>query len=197
MKRVTWAAVLSVVVAALALQAACGNNATRSSPGDCASASPVVDAALLAFLSKARLVHREADSAEEKNDYNKAIASLEKLTKGATPNTSQPSPEVREVLADTWARLAQLRTKNGQLNEAINDAESGLKLVPESNYFRGHLLEVLGAVELKRADAAEKAGNQQEASRAKARALEVSAEALKIQEQVISRSLENKPGGNK
>ena len=75
---------------------------------------------------------------------DKAIAPLDQLVTGAVPPGNPP--EVREVLADTYARLAELRARRGDFERADKDVTSGLGFAPEKTYFHGHLLEVRGLI---------------------------------------------------
>ncbi|MFO0659335.1 MAG: hypothetical protein U0165_05830 [Polyangiaceae bacterium] len=115
--RVALAALSGVVSASLLVAAAWSlpgcdpAQQQKSTPCACESASPVVDASLMAFLSRARVLHREADAAETEHDVPKAIAALERIVNSPLPNGSAPPPEAREVLADTQARLAELRAE--------------------------------------------------------------------------------------
>lgn len=184
----TGALVAAAIVVAVGSMPACDPaGGTPSSPCACESAAPVVDASLLAFLSRARVLHREADAAEEAHDGARAIKALERITAGPVPGGATLPPEAREVLADTWARQAEIRGSLGDFDAAAKDVESGLKVVPEPNYFRGHLFEVLGGVEERRASVAEKAGDASTAKAARERALTAGEQAVKIQEEVINR----------
>ena len=115
------------------------------------SNAKAIDQALLAWLSKARTFHHLADLAEGDEpagdagaaSIDKAIAPLDQLVAGAVPPGNPP--EVREVLADTYARLAELRARRGDFERADKDVTAGLGYAPDKTYFRGHLLEVRGA----------------------------------------------------
>lgn len=189
---------LSTTLAMLALGVGLGllgtgcsarDQATSGSPCLCDSARPVVDQALVAFLSKARAAHLRADALEEK-DAPGAISSLEAVVQGPVP--PQNPPEANEVLADTRARLAELRARTGRFDEAKADIEKGLGLVPDTSYFRGHLYEVLGFVEEKQAESRVKANDPAGAEAARKRAVEASERAVSIQDEVIKRALEKK-----
>lgn len=177
---------------ALASLAACSRREPErigQTPCLCDSARPVVDQALVAFLSKARAAHVRADALEEK-DPAAAILSLESLVKGPVPPGD--APEANEVQADTRARLAELRARTDQFDEARKDVERGLALVPDTTYFRGHLYEVLGFVEERQAESRAKAGDKAGADAARKRAVEASERAVSIQDEVIRRALEKK-----
>jgi len=167
--------------------------ARRDGPDrDCppaADSAALVDPTLLAFLSLARSAHHKADVKEEGQDLAGAIAELDALVRRRVPGAGAPAAEIREVLADTRARLADLKSRQGLFAEAEREISSGLELAREPNYFRGHLFEVRGAVEERRAKSLEKAGSRAEAEQAKQRALEAFEEAIRIQAGVIERSL--------
>src|SRR5690606_27947547 len=129
-----------------------------------------------------------------------ALSALDELSDGALPG-GQLSPEVREVLADTLARTAELRSGIGQFDEAKADVQRGLLLASERTHYRGRLMEVLGAVEARLHDklvedalAQTEAGASddavsaltKQADAAKQRAIEASLEAIDIQEEVIN-----------
>lgn len=152
----------------------------------CEAEARPVDPALLSFLSKARAAHHKADLAEERGDRAQALAALDSVVSGPTPSRR---PEVDEVLADTRARLAELRAALGQFDQAAQDVKLGLDLARDTSYFRGHLFEVLGVVEEQRA-ASLSASNPAAAEAARKRALEASEQAISIQDQVLRRALE-------
>jgi hypothetical protein len=144
-----------------------------------------VDPALIAFLSKARAAHHEADIAEQRADRAAAIVVLARLADGAVPGAPSPAPEVREVLADTRARLAELRSADGSYDLADADIAAGLRLATTPTHFRGRLLEVRGLVEERRASALERAGDRPGAAEARDRAVASYEAAMDVQEQVI------------
>jgi tetratricopeptide (TPR) repeat protein len=175
--------------------ASCG----RSSPatnGDTheADAGPPVDVDVMAFLSEARALHHDANVREQTDDAKGAIAALDRLVHARRPHEGTLVPEVEEVLADTHARIAELRLRTGDLDGASKDIKDGLAHAPQPTYFRGHLLEVDGIVEEARAAALADAGKRDDAQKARARALELLHEAVEVQEQVIQRSLEGRDG---
>jgi hypothetical protein len=156
---------------------------------DCATAAPLVDTTLLAFLSKARALHHEADMAEGRNDPAAAVVALDRLTAARAPANR---PEVDEVLADTRARLADLRAGRGDFDGAARDVVEGLRTASGDSYFRGHLFEVSGLVEERRARALDASGDRAGAAQARKRALEASDQAVRIQEEVIRRALDGR-----
>lgn len=145
-----------------------------------------VEPALLAFLSRARAAHHKADVPEQRGDLKGAVRELEALLAG--PLLPGNPVEAREVLADTRARLADLRSRDGDFDRAEADVAAGLTLVPEPSYFRGHLLEVRGLSEERRSKALASAGDAQRAEAAKTRALAAFQEAMEIQAAVIERT---------
>ncbi len=153
----------------------------------CPQDAPVVDLALLAFLSKARAVHGRTDIAERGGHPERAIAILEELVKARMP--SGPPPEVREVLADTLARLAELRSAGGDFDGASRDVKRGLKLARERTHYRGRLMEVLGVVEKRRYEKLLADGNEAQAQAAKARSIKAFQNAIAIQDAVIREAL--------
>src|SRR4051812_7894410 len=86
-----------------------------------------VDPLLLAFLSRARAAHHLADDHESQGDLEAGTAALAKLASGPFPraNGSELPAEVREVLADTYARLADLRSRQGAFEPALADVRAG------------------------------------------------------------------------
>ncbi|MFO0551921.1 MAG: hypothetical protein U0271_26280 [Polyangiaceae bacterium] len=203
--------IAAVVGLALACgSAACsGNDATTGQPNASASISAarpgaaqrdatpwpsgvprVVDAPLVAFLSKARAVHHNADLAESKDDLAQAIAYLELLTDGPRP---ERSPESNEVLADAHARLADLRSRNGDYEGAKREIERGLDLAREVTHYRGHLYEILGVIEERQMEELKKKGDTHGAEAAKERAIQAFEKAIEIQDEVINQALENLP----
>ncbi len=161
----------------------------KANPDACADADGErpVGPALLAFLSRSRAAHHRADLREERNDLGAAEAELGAILSGPLPPCPSAA-EVREVIADTRARLGDLRSRRGEFGAALSDVEQGLKLVPEPSYFRGHLVEVRGLVEERQAKALAKAGDNVGARAAEERALAAFQEAMQIQSAVIERS---------
>lgn len=138
---------------------------------------------LLAFLSTARSAHHSADLHESNEDVAKAIEVLRTLLDRAKRHDS--APEVREVLADTHARVADLESRRKQFAAADQSIEAGLGYAKETTYFRGHLFEVRGLVEERRAKAARADGDEAGAKEATERALAAFEQSMKIQEKVI------------
>jgi hypothetical protein len=195
MRRLLAAASLGLA-AALGVASLGGVGACRSEPGvsGCPSAEPQgtpIDARVMAFLSAARSLHHEADMHERSGDARGALAPLERLV-------ALPAPagvEVDEVLADTHARLAELRLGLGDLEGAGRDVQAGLLRVQGPTYFRGHLLEVEGLIEEARAAGLADAGRGDAAAAAKTRAMELLEEAVRVQQQVIEHALPAPDGG--
>jgi tetratricopeptide (TPR) repeat protein len=180
---------LGAAFAVAALLTACAPRDESTCP-PCACAPgerPVVDAKLLAFLSKARAAHHRADLALGSSDHAGAVKTLAELTEGAAP--VQQAPEAREVLADTRARLADLRSASGEFDAAERDIEAGLALAKETTHFRGHLFEVRGLLEQRRAKALVDSGDVAGAERARQRAMAAFQAAIDNQDEVIRREL--------
>lgn len=184
--------VLLVLPALLALPTLCGcSRIDREPAARCQEldAGTPVDPLLLAFLSRARAAHHLADAHESAGDLQAATLALADLVTGPLPRAGDAplAPEIREVLADTHARLADLRSRQGAFEAALADAHAGLALVSEPSYFRGHLLETEGLVEERHAKALDKT----EAARAEAlrqRAIGLLEQAMAVQSEVIQRT---------
>lgn len=145
-----------------------------------------VDASLLAFLSRARSAHHAADRAEDKNDLATAVRVLGEIVSGPLPaGGTEGRTEVREVLADTLARLADLRSRSADFKAAEADIERGLRLAREPSYFRGHLYEVSGLMWERRAKLFRDQGDAEAARKASERSLEAFEKSMKIQANVI------------
>ena len=172
-----------------------GSCAKESAEDRCACDSPdagaPVDPALLAFLSRARSAHHRADVLEEQGKLGPAIAQLGKVTEGPRPRGQQPHPhpEVQEVLADTRARVADLKSRLGKFDEAMQEVKVGLGLARQLSYFRGHLFEVRGLVEERRAKTLKEQGDAPAAEAAKQRALSAFEQAMEIQAEVIRQAV--------
>lgn len=186
-----WLALLFVVLA-VAAALAC---AEKKSGGT--SDEGAVDTELMAFLSEARALHHEANLKEDSGDLAGAIGAMDRLVAARRPHPDRPAPEVDEVLGDAYARLAELRLKKGELDPAAEAVARGLEHTPEPTYFKGHLLEVKGLVEEARAAQLADAGKPEEAAKAKERAIALLEEVVRIQDEVIKRSLASKDGGAK
>jgi len=173
---------LLLLAGALAL-GGCARNERRE---DCSDGGRVVDPALLAFLSKARSAHHIADQREAEGDRAAALRALQSLT--ASPVPDGKAPEVEEVLADTYARSADLLSQAGRFDQADAELSAGLEHARAPTYFRGHLFEVRGLVEEQREKALRANGHGPEADQARERSLSAYEEAMKIQAQVIGKA---------
>jgi hypothetical protein len=169
---------LLIVLAAL-LAAGCSKQAAD----DCGPTERVVDPVLLAFLSQARSAHHVADQREAAGDTAAALRALHGLVDG--PKPPQGAPEVGEVLADTYARIADISSRAGRFDQADTALEAGLSNAKQPSYFRGHLFEVRGLVEERREKALRGSGRGLEADQARGRSLSAYEEAMKIQAEVI------------
>jgi tetratricopeptide (TPR) repeat protein len=147
----------------------------------------------MAFLSKARSAHHQADIEEEGQNLDGAIAALEKIT--ATPLADVASrDEAKEVVADTRARLADLRSQQGKFDEAEKEVSEGLKLAPDDSYFEGHLFEMRGVNEERRAKALAESGDKTGAEAARKRAFTSFEKAIDVQDRVIRKELADAGG---
>ena len=161
---------------------------------DAAVATPI-DTDVMAFLSAARARHHEANVKEDSGDVPGAVDALNALVAMKTPHPGTLVVEVEEVLADAYARLAELHLKAKDLDSAARDATQGLAHASDPTYFRGHLLELQGIVEEERAKRLDADGKREEAQLARARAIQLFHEVVGIQSRVIERSLGD--GGGK
>ena len=173
-------------MAALCLAALCAACGKETPVGPEPLPSGVVNPVMHAFLSKARSAHHLADLAEASHDRKKAIDALTEVTEGLRPPVT---PEVAEVLADTYARLADLRSQEGDTDGALLDIDRGLALATEPSNFRGHLFEMRGVVEERHGKALEKRGDMPGAAAANERAKEAFEQAIDVQEQTIFRAI--------
>jgi hypothetical protein len=169
--------------AALLVVVGCRGDAPTS--GCPTAEAPAVDPPVMAFLSAARALHHEADMSERAGDVPGAIAALERLVAVPAPKAIESD----EVLADAHARLAELKLGRGDLDGADRAVENGLRHVQGPTYFRGHLLEVQGLVEEARASSLADAGHGDLAGQARARAITLLEEAVRVQERVIQQAL--------
>ena len=100
-----------------------------------------------------------------------------------------------EVLADTRARLADLRSRLGAFDAALADAHAGLEQAREPNYFQGHLLETEGLVEERRAKAQD-ATDPSAATATRKRAISLLERAMAVQSGVIESARTGSPGAD-
>lgn len=178
------------VAAFVALAVGC-----RGRDGGEQATAQVVDMDLMAFLSEARALHHQANIKEESNDLPGAAAAMKRLVGARRPHEGTTTPEVEEVLADAYARLAELELRQGALDAAAASVKAGLAHAPAPTYFRGHLIEVEGLIEEARAAGLADAGKPEDAARARERAIQLLEEVVRIQDQVIQRSLAARDGG--
>ena len=129
-----------------------GCNGDRDDHPTTAGSAVPVDPVLLAYLSRARSAHHRADLTEA-NDPKMATTALQQFVDGPLPPGGTSLAEVREVLADTHARLADLWSRQGEFDRAKQSVARGLELAREISYFRGHLFEVRGLVDERLASA--------------------------------------------
>lgn len=184
-----WLAVL--LLGLLITLAACDrpNPTPDSCPPVPALSAPPIDRALLAFLSKAKAAHHQADLAQDDGDQSGAIVALQALVEGPRPGGENSAIEIREVMADSRARLAGLLSAKAKHDAAEAQLRRGLAELPERNVYRGRLMEMLGVVEEGRYRAFKAAGENDKATRAKVRAVRAFGGAIAIQDEVIRRLL--------
>jgi tetratricopeptide (TPR) repeat protein len=156
--------------------------------------APPIDALLMAYLSKARALHHQADLHEQDNDLKAAIADLQTLIATPVPGGGRPMQEAQELLADTLARLADLRGQLGDFDAASSDIEQGLQRAPKVSYFEGHLYEIRGINEQRHAKALADRGDPQGAELARRNAMKALERAVSIQDQVINAILSDAGG---
>lgn len=202
MRRLALASVVAIFAAFSFGLGACANKpldsastapaqaATTCARAECACAGEVVvDPALLAFLSKARSAHHQADLAEDEKDPKRALAALTQITSGPLPGGEPPPAEVAEVIADARARLADLESAAGDLDAALREIDAGLAYAVTPTHFRGHLFEVKGIVLERRIAALKEKGDAKGALRVKGEAITAFNEAIEIQNKVIEAAL--------
>jgi tetratricopeptide (TPR) repeat protein len=144
------------------------------------------DAAMVAYLSKVRSLHHEANLKEDGNDLAGAIDALKRIPSALKP---REAPEIDDVLADAYARLAELELKRNGLGSAKAYVDEGLRVSPSETYFRGHLLEVSGLILEASSHALADAGDLKGAVEAREKAILRLEESITIQEHVIARTL--------
>ncbi|MFO0678492.1 MAG: hypothetical protein U0169_18285 [Polyangiaceae bacterium] len=178
-----------VLATCLFLGAGCDRGSRSPAPAPDTSA-PAVDTALLAFLSEARALHHRADVEESRGNGAAAMGAMRRLVTLTLPPQGPKSPEVQEVLADAYARLAELEIASGNLVHAEKSLDDGFTHAPEATYFRGHLMEVRGLWFEARAKAFADAGDAVSAGRARDEAVRTFDDAVRIQDQFIQRTLD-------
>lgn len=181
------------IEADLEAPAASSHPRTAAAPAGAACACAgevVVDPALLAFLSKARAAHHQADLAEDAKDTRRALAALGQITAGPLPGGTPVPAEVAEVIADARARLADLESSTGDFDTALREIEAGLAYAVTPTHFRGHLFEVKGIVLERRIAALKEKGDSKAAEQVKGEAISAFNEAIEIQNKVIEGALQ-------
>ena len=150
---------------------------------------------MMAYLSKARAVHHEADLLEQDDRLSDAVDRLQALAEGPEPGGGT-LPEVEEVMAETRARLAELRGRLGRFDAAAQDVEQGLRHAPADSYFEGHLEEVRGLNEERRAKVLAERGDVSGAKSARQAAMRAFDRAVEIQDRVVTRALATDGGAD-
>jgi len=166
-----------------------GCNNDKPHEKGCDDQALVVDTAVVAYLSKARALHHEANLKEDAGDLDGAVVALHRLTESAQPHEGTRIPEVEEVLADAHARIAELALRQSRFDAAKTEVDKGLTHAEGATYFRGHLLEVGGLIETARSKSLADAGQTKEAEEARQRALKLLEEAISVQDRVIKHAL--------
>ena len=93
------------------------------------------------------------------------------------------------MIADTRARLADLKSASGDFDAAGREIDEGLRLAAEPTHFRGHLVELRGLVEERRSAALKEKGDLKGAEAARQAAMKSFEQAIEIQDEVIARAL--------
>ena len=181
--------VISAAAVACGIAVACQEMKSTSGAPETDDA---VDTELVSYLSRARALHHEANLKEELGDHEGAIAAMTRLT--AQPFSRAGTPEVEEVLADAFARRAELELSVDKLDDAQKSADQGLTHAKDPTYFRGHLVEVTGLLDESRGKALADAGHAGEAKIAREKALRELEEAIAIQDQVLKGILRSDAG---
>ncbi len=176
--------VLSALAVAAGVALACEEVKQHEGAGSVTTPDDAVDMELMAYLSRARALHHEANLKEEMGDKKGAVDAMERLT--SQPFSRAVTPEVDEVLSDAFARRAELELGMGDLDSASLSVERGLTHTKEPTYFRGHLVEVSGLLDEARAHALTDAGKPDLAKRAQEKALAELEQAIDIQNHVLS-----------
>ena len=177
---------LLVVISALAVAAGIALACEEVKQHDASAVSPddAVDTELMAYLSRARALHHEANLKEELGDKKGAVDAMGRLT--SQPFSRAGTPEVEEVLSDAFARRAELELGMGDLDAAKGSVDRGLLHAKEPTYFRGHLVEVSGLLDEARAKTLDDAGKPELAKQARERALVELEQAIEIQNHVLA-----------
>ncbi len=196
-------ALVLVAVVALTTLSGCADvsapagRETPTATGAAASAKRPVSQDIIAFLSKARASHHNADLLEAKGDLPRAAGFIRAITDGPRPKDERAglSPEVREVLADAHARLADLESRIGNFDVALKEVDAGLVHAPDVTHYRGHLFETRGVVFERRMQSFEKDGRTERADADRQDALRAFEMAITIQDEVITKLLPDPGGG--
>jgi hypothetical protein len=181
---------VGIALLTMALGSGCSRAERAAGLTSTVDAGRPFDVETMAFLSKARAIHHEANLREEEGDPRGAAAQVARIVGANRPHREQVVPEIEEVLADAWARLAELDVRIGDVRGAEDAAREGLTHAHEPTYFRGHLLEVQGIAEEARAAVLADAGDDPGAEKARATAMRLLEEAVLVQDQVIADALD-------
>ena len=116
----------ALVLVFLGASLGCGSGATR-------------------WIGEAWRTHAEADALERSGDFERAGDLLRDLVSRPVPAGLAPQ-DVRAVLQDTYARLANVALKRGKPIEALHSADAGLQLGEAQDVFTASLRALRGRV---------------------------------------------------
>jgi len=153
------------------------------------AARSVVDDQLVAMLGRASALNHLADVHMAMGNRRAAMATIERVAGSRDEQAADFPPEVRELRADAFATLAELRSADSDFEGANAAIDAGLGFAVERTLFRGRLMEVLGTVEERKSKSLRAAGDETAADVAKERAIGAFEQAVSIQEQVIMKAL--------
>lgn len=149
----------------------------------------LIDEPLLAYLSTVRSLHHQADLAEDTQDFQSAIQALEQILTKPRPRSAN---EINEVLADTYSRLGDLRSRIGLFEAAHRDVDQGLRFTSAHTYFSGHLFEIRGLIDERFSKKLMEQGRSDEAAHVRQRAMKAYEQAVAEQDSVIQRHIQSK-----
>ena len=179
---------------AMALVAGCSRadrGALRVTPAD---AGAPVDVETMAFLSEARALHHEADLKEDSGDTRGARGEVQRIVEARRPHPGGAIPEVEEVLADAWARIAELDVRAGIRERPPARRKRGSPTQPGRRTSGGTCWRCKGIAEQARSAALADAGDAVGASKARTEAMRLLEEAVAVQDSVIAWALDGGSG---
>ncbi len=135
---------------------------------------------LMLCLGQAKNFHHKADVFLSEGKLSEAADEVAKIMDIPFPTDA---PESEDALLDTRARLAKLRTEQGQLDEALELVDDGIASATRKSFFLANVYTVRGEIFEAKAAAAE-AGS--EASRhAKIEAITAFDSSIEINDQLL------------